>query len=426
MTSVAPASRARVRVALLFAILSPLPTLAASWQFGGHAKYQYTYTDFRDDNIEAQFGDNPAQDQSGELRLKTDGREGAWDFSAHVEVLAVVGDTVETQRALGDIGVAPIYGRLLPNDDRQLWDLTHTITDTGRRIAEDRLDRLSVGYSTARTVTRFGRQAVSWGNGLVFQVLDFVNPFSPVAINKDYKEGQDMLYAQASFTAHSDLQAMIVPRRNPANGELESSQYSYAGKLRHRLGGWDVDVLLARHYGEDIFGLGFTRGLGGAVWRLDASLTNLNEGDAALSLVTNLDYSWTWGGKNVYGYVEYFRSGVGYASKTDYTKPNPELLERIQRGELFTIARDYAGIGLQVELTPLFNLFNNLIVNIDDGSLFYQIRGVYDWQQNLELMVGFNIPAGDRGEEFGGIPTPIPGAYIAPGRTGYAQLAWYF
>lgn len=403
-----------------------LSAKSMAFEVGGYLKYQYTQTNFQSDNVNAVFGDDPATDQSGEARLKLDGREGAWDFSAHYEVLAVVGDTVATQRTLGDVGVAPIYGKLLPTDDRQLWDLTHTLTDTGRRVAEDRLDRLSVGYSTSRAVIRFGRQAVSWGNGLVFQVLDFANPFSPVAVDKDYKNGADMLYGQFGFTRATDVQMMIVPRRNPANGDVEGSQSSYAGKLRSRLGPWDVDVLLARHYDEDIAGLGFARGIGGAVWRFDASLTNLKTGDSAVSLVTNLDYSWTWGGKNVYGFVEYFRSGVGYANADDYTTSNPELVERIQRGELFTIARDYIGLGLQVEFTPLFNLYNNLIVNIDDGSMFYQLRGVYDWGQNVRLMAGVNLPAGERGDEFGGIPTPVPGAYVAPGRTAYAQLAWYF
>ena len=33
-----------------------------------------------------------------------------------------------------------------------------------------------------------GRQAVTWGNGLIFNPMDLFNPFSPVDIERDYKD----------------------------------------------------------------------------------------------------------------------------------------------------------------------------------------------------------------------------------------------
>ena len=65
-------------------------------------------------------------------------------------------------------------------------------------------------------------------------------------------------------------------------------------------------------------------------------------GDATVaSLVTNRTYSWTWGGKNVSGVVEYFHNGFGQAGgcySTRCLEDNPGLLHRIARGELFTRA----------------------------------------------------------------------------------------
>ena len=42
-----------------------------------------------------------------------------------------------------------------------------------------RLDRISIGYTGEKTVLRFGRQAISWGNGLLFTPMDIFNPFDP-------------------------------------------------------------------------------------------------------------------------------------------------------------------------------------------------------------------------------------------------------
>jgi hypothetical protein len=400
---------------------------ADGWQFGGHAKYQYTYTAWRADDLGAVLGDDPANDQALDLRLKAENRAGAWDTAAHYELLAVGGDAPAARRRIAAAGwLASGTTTALPDDRRRLFDLTDEIADRERRAAVHRFDRLSLGHSTGGRAVRFGRQAVSWGNGLVFHPLDFVNPFSPIAIDKEYKTGDDMLYGQWLAGAGGDVQAIWVPRRDPATREVESGESSYAAKWRLKTGGFDLDLLAARHYDEKLAGVGVVKSVGGAVWRLDAAYTGLENDDDAFLLVTNFDYSWTWGGKNVYGYAEYFRNGVGETDRARYVSPGAALSARIARGELFTYARDYAAAGLQIEFTPLFNLHNTLIFNLNDRSLFLQVRGVYDWRQNTQLMAGVSLSSGERGTEYGGVPVPAAGAFLAPGRAAYLRLAYYF
>lgn len=403
------------------------PALADDAKFGGHVKYRYNHTDYRADDVFAVFGDDPARDHALDLRLKAEDRRGPWDFAAHYELLAVQGDTLAARRDIAAAGF-PFTGAVsgLPDDRRRLFDLTHAITDRERQAAVHRLDRFSVGHGSARQTLRFGRQAVSWGNGLVFQPLDFVNPFSPVAIDKEYKTGDDMLYGQWLVGEKDDVQAILLPRRDPDTHDVESNQSTYAVKFRARLAGIDFDLLASRHFSENLAGVGIVKSIGGAVWRLDASFTDLDNGDSAASLVTNLDYSWTWGGKNVYGYLEYFRNGVGETDRANYAVPNPDLSARIARGELFTLARDYAALGLQVEFTPLFNLYTNLIANLNDGSKFLQLRGVYDWQQDVQLMAGVNLPSGSRGAEYGGVPVAGSSFFVSSGRSIYLRGAYYF
>jgi hypothetical protein len=282
---------------------------------------------------------------------------------------------------------------------------------------------------------------VSFGNGLVFHPLDFINPFSPLAIDKDYKTGDDMLYGQWLLSARGprtgvpgsppvtppvgDIQAIWLPRRDPLTHEIESAQSTYAAKLRHRFGAVDLDVLAARHYDERVAGLGVVRSVGGAVWRLDTVYADL-AGGGAWSLVTNVDYSWVWFGKNFYGYAEYFRNGFGESGRAAYPAPNADLAARLARGELFTLARDYLAFGGQLEITPLFNLHASVVRNLNDASRVLQVRGVWDWQQNLQLLGGVNWAGGARGSEFGGVPVTGLPYYVSAGHSVYARLAYYF
>lgn len=414
----------RALAAGLLAALGSLPAWADEPAFGGHIKAQAGTTHYRSDDLASVLGDDPAGDRQLDLRLKTSARSGAWSFHADYELLATAGDSLALRRRLSRLGLLSAgTANGLPDDRRRLFDLTHTLTDQDRRAAVHRLDRLSASHQSEGRTLRFGRQAVSWGNGLIFQVLDFVNPFSPIAIDKEYKTGEDMFYGQWQ-AGQGDGQFMVVPRRDIVTHELEGRESSYAFKWRLKALGGDVDLLAARHYDENLIGAGLVHNLGGAVWRFDVLHINLAAGDAEFSLVTNLDYSWVWGGKNFYGYVEYFRSGVGTTERNTTLTPRTALSVRLARGELFTLGRDYAAVGVRIEQTPLLNWNLNLIRNLNDDSAFWQVRAVYDWRQNLQLMAGVNLPDGDRGTEYGGLATPQ--GFLSSGSSLYARLGYYF
>ena len=419
--------RSRILLSTLLLAAVSAEGQAGGWEYGGHLKYQYTFTDYRNTDVAAVFGEDPASDHSFDGRLKAEWRGRGFDFAAHYEVLALTGDSLKTRRALAAAGLltsGSVSG--LPDDRHRLFDLTDDFVDDSRTIAVQRLDRLSMGYTRGNATLRFGRQAVSWGNGLAFQVLDFVNPFSPIAIDKDYKTGEDMLYGQWQWAGLGDAQLMLLPRRDTLTRDLDHEQASNALKLHTRAGNFDVDVLAARHYDQTLLGFGVVRSVGGAVWRFDASHTDVPGRDDVWSLVTNLDYSWVLFGKNMYGFAEYYRNGFGSARISGYLAADPELAARLARGEVYTVGRDYAVLGVQVELSPLVNAFASLIQNLNDASRILQLRGVYDWRQDTQFMAGLNLPDGERGSEYGGLPTGLPGTWVSPGRSIYVRAAYFF
>jgi hypothetical protein len=224
------------------------------------------------------------------------------------------------------------------------------------------------------------------------------------------------------------LQTVAVVRRNPLTGDVQRDQSSLAVKLHGFLGTKEYDLLAAEHYGDQVLGLGGIAGVGGAIWRGDLTWTQ-TERQSVFSLATSLSYSWSWGGKNISGLVEYYYGGFGQKDglyALDDLVQNPDLLRRIERGELFTLARNYLGLSASIEVNPLLLITPNLFVNLDDPSALAQFVASYNWKQEVQLLAALNIPIGPDGSEYGGIESPVDGLYFSTGPSLFTQLAWYF
>ena len=398
---------------------------ATDWDFGGHAKYQFIYSTYPDNSAFHQVLGGSSLDNTLEVRLKFSAYRNHWDFKADYQFIAVYGDTLELTRHFP--GAALPIGNVI-SDDRRWWNLTHTIENEGKRLVVQRLDRLSIAYTGEHIVWRFGRQAISWGNGMIFTPMDIFNPFDPAAVDKEYKTGDDMLYGQYLFNNGNDLQGVAVVRRDLRTGNVENDQSSLAFKYHGFLGMNEYDLLVAEHFGDRILGLGGIVNIGGAIGRGDLTWTDTGD-DSVFSLATSISYSWAWGGKNISGLLEYYHNGFGQqngAYSVGDLAQNPELLKRISRGEVFTLARNYLALSASIEVSPLFLLIPNFFVNLEDPSTLVQLVAQYDWKQNLQILAAVNIPVGPDGSEYGGIEAPMESLYFSTGPGFFAQLAWYY
>lgn len=390
---------------------------------GGHLKGQGLFDHYPADSLLHDVLGADTADGGADFRLRFAGREGRWELRADYQLLGRWGDTVTTPAAGLGLSAAPA---VLPDDQRRWWDLTDTVSEGDRHRVEQRLDRLSVGYTGDRWVWRLGRQAVSWGNGLIFNPVDVFNPFDPAAVDTEYKVGDDMLYAQYLLDSGSDWQAVRVQRRDAAgqvSGDVSSTALKFHGFGLER----EYDLLLAEHYGEALLAVGGSVNVGEAVLRGDLVGTD-SEGEWVTSAVLNWSWSWVWGGHNVSAVGEYYFNGFGLR-EGDYT---PEALaadtglgRRLARGELFTLGRHYAAASLQVEVTPLLNLTPALFANLGDSSALLQLAARWDLAQNWQLLGAVNLPLGPPGTEYGGIEVPGRGN-LARGAGLFLQLGYYF
>ncbi len=391
---------------------------------GGHAKYLFLLNTFPDDSVFLDYIDTPSIDHFGDLRLKFGWQKDRVKLVTDYQLLAGKGD--------GFILASSLPGNVLvqeriPSDRFRLMDLTHVISQDSDSEVAHRLDRLYVDITSTSAVARIGRQAVSWGNGLIYTPMDFFNPFDPAAVDKEYKTGDDMLYGQYLRQNGDDTQAVWVFRRD-LNGEVTNDVDSIAAKYHGFAGEQEYDLLIAQHFDDNVFGLGGITNVGGAVWRGDITLTD-TQTDNVFSLVTSLSYSWIGWGKNISGIIEYFYNGFGIADG-NYSPAalasNPDLVERIVRGELFTLGRNYVAASAMMEITPLWLLTPNVFINASDGSMLAQLVSSYDFKQDWRILAALGIPLGAAGTEFGGIDSAVPGKTFSTGVSLFAQLAWYF
>jgi hypothetical protein len=402
-------------------------------QWGGHLKTRGAASWYDGQTVYGAVGSSPSYvDGSVEGRLKNQLFFNNWgQFETHYEVILYGGDTREKNHELEQL--FPNFDNILfirepVTDVRRFFDLTAVISEGDDYILYQRLDRLALTLLPKWGLVRIGRQAVTWGNGFLFNPMDLFNPFAPTDVDRDYKLGDDLLAVQLLLPGDSDAQFLLVPRRDPISGEVEKDQSSLTGKLHFIRRGLEFDIMAARHYGDDIIGFGSSGYLGPAAWRMDATYTFLDEkspSDDYLSLIVNMDYSWVWQRKNFYGFVEFFFNGLGEDNYSD-ALTNPDILERLARGELFTLGRTYLSAMIQMEVHPLVNLFLTAINNIADPSGILQPRAVWDIITNLQLNFGGNISFGDNNTEYGGFQIPgTPFISKAPNSV-YLWLTYYF
>ena len=391
---------------------------------GGHVKLRWQGSTYPDDSAYREVFGEQANDEYADLRLKFSGSRERFGFQADYQAIGQWGDSLDLPLDANGLLLLPPS---LPNDDQRWWDLTDTISDNSSQGMVQRLDRLNVSYSGESTVLRFGRQAVSWGNGLIFNPVDFFNPFNPAAVDTEYKLGEDMFYGQYLLGSGSDWQGVVVQRRDE-QGRATSEQRTTALKF-HGFGlEAEYDLLLAENFNEFIAGVGGVTNLGEAVLRGDITLTDARDGWVA-SAVANWSWSWVLAGCNATVALEYYYNGFGLA-EDDYTLEkilaDKDLVERLQRGELYTIGRHQMAGSLLVELAPLVNVTTNLFANLEDGSALAQVVGQWDLAQDWQLLAAATAPLGSKGTEYGGIDTGIDDLTLAVGPSLLVQLAWYF
>jgi hypothetical protein len=373
----------------------------------------------RGDSLASALGAREANDAFGDLRLIWEPSWDRWSLAIH--------GVVEAENGPG-VRIARDVTGLLPTPPSTWFTLSHRFVDRGPTVVAADLDRLSVAYSSPQTVVRVGRQALTWGSGLVFRPMDLFDPFSPSATDTEYKPGVDMVYVQRLFADGSDAQLVVAPRPPRPGAAPTANDSSLALHYQRVLFGHRTTWLLARDHGDWVGALGVNGSLGGATWNLEVVPTGVRREGVRVSGVANISDAVTLMGRNATVFAEYFRNGFGAGDGAiNIAGLPPDLKDRLARGQVFQIRRDYLASGLTLEVNPLFTVAPTLIADLNDGSLFLLAAGTWSLGDNLTLIAGAQAPIGRSRTEYGGLPLTAGGTVLlAPPCRIYLQLRRYF
>lgn len=392
-------------------------------RFGGHLRLEGGITGYDGGSYFEPVGTDTGMDGLANVRLtdKLILSEKIY-FEAHYEAFLKWGDTYDKRLELQK------YFDPSNIDERRLLDLTKTVKETEDYILWNRLDRLFFSIKPSWGDVIIGRQAVTWGNGLIFNPMDLFNPFAPSDTIRDYKMGDDLVSVRFNTELSGECNLLYVPRRDIISGEVDFKKSSVAGNFHFFAGDIEMDVMGALHYNETVLGLGTTGYLGDAAWRTDlvwSTLKETKDESGYFEFVANIDYSWVWLKKNMYGLIEYYHNGLGENNYTDAMQ-DPQVVERIDRGELFALGKNYLSGQVQMELHPLFNVYLSVINNIKDPSGIIQPWAIWSVTQNSTLHFGANIFYGKKGSEYGGFLIPGTNYNTNAAPNAYVLFTYYF
>ncbi|NKB98411.1 MAG: hypothetical protein GKR90_07955 [Pseudomonadales bacterium] len=372
-----------------------------------------------ENDLQRQLQGTPALDHSADLRIMLKQDLGPVRLLVDHSTVALGGDS----SAL-NLGLDSAVDQTVTNDRNRRWNWTWDIEDGDRHQSFHRLDRLALKWQSSQWGVTVGREAVSWGNGIVFQPMDIFSPFSPTVVDRDYKAGDDLILIDRLLGNGQDLQLLHVARRG-MSGNGSDNASSSALKWHGYVGPVEFDVVGARHYDSDIFAAATRFPIGQALVRVDVVAAEDLDGNQVFSGVINGDVTFLVADRNAYAFVEYFHNGWGVSELPDSIVGLPlDLQVRLARGELFNVMKNYVAAGVSYEWHPLINHTATVITNLHDNSALFQTGVSFTPGDNQTMQLGWVEPFGSPGDEFGGLP--LAGRAITTGGASRVYFRWVY
>ena len=245
---------------------------------------------------------------------------------------------------------------------------------------------------------RVGRQRIAWGTGRFWSPLDLLNPFSPIALEREERVGVDAVLIEHKLGALSRVGAVYAPRHD--HGES-----SAALLWHHNAAGIDYSVVGGRFRRERVMGVDVATQITEAGVRGELTYTERDRAPAYWRGVAALDYAFA---NTLTLSAELYYNGAGASDARTYD------FASLFAGRIQNVARRYFGGYAGVEITPL-KWRNYVVVNLSDDSWYFSPTLTYSAKTNVDLMLGAQWFRGRGGSEYGSVRDVY-----------FAGLQWFF
>jgi len=420
-------------LALLAAFVLEASAEDTAWEFSGFYKNLLSLTDVRDNYRELGLIDRDVQiDDIQGVRLQVEYTPASWtDLTLHYELRAVWGDSIRIRRRLESVEEELLSPLLVIQDSRRarFLDIEDELVEESAFTLEHGLDRLYWRLRWGRIDFVLGRQAVSWGSGLVWNPTDLFTGFAPNEIDRDHKLGIDVarLTVAPTFDISIDLVVEPLDREETWNSDCDDS--SAGLRITSHLGEYDFALVGGVVEGDRVAGGDFSGYLGNAGFRgegLYAWVDEENERDYFRGLLS-LDYS-IKALCDPYVALEYLFNGLGEGDEDDYLvrRADESVRRAFERGTAFNIGRDYLAGVLRLIPSTLVQVQGTTLWNLNDGSLLEFATLAWSITDNADLIFGANVGLGSLGTEFGGISEDQATASGEPAGVDFRNPDFYY
>ena len=299
---------------------------------------------------------------------------------------------------LGDYLDTTEFSALLKNREPDIhFDLDSNYMDSSNLYGSHRLYRVYADFTLPEVGLRLGRQRIAWGTALLWNPMDILNPFNPIQLERQERQGIDAVLIDWDYNALSRVSLVYAKQQSGA---------STAARWRSHKKGFDLSWMAGRFRGDTVAGVDFAGQVANIGVRGELTQTDSANEGAFTRAVVGADYTFA---NSLSLNIEMYYNGQGASDPAAYT------FNRLLSGEIQSLARRYQGGYLGYDITPLLRWNNYLIVNLDDDSVFFAPSLLYSLTDNMETSLGVQAFNGDSGTEYGMLQDLF-----------FVQLQWFF
>ncbi len=287
------------------------------------------------------------------------------------------------------------------NTNRQLFDLKWNIINKGNYKVTHYFDRLYFRQDFNWGNFSVGRQRIAWGSGRIWNPTDLFNPVNPANFAKIEKDGADAAAFTYFFGSFTDLDVVYNPQKKIENSNAGFRFRTNVSKFDLAVVGGYFDKRIDA--GWDFAGSVFNAGVRGE------GIVSMNKEDLSdnyTRFILGTDYQIT---PELYALIEYQYNGEGKTNKSNY-----ELLKLVD-GEILNLSRNYLAMSANYVFSFITSASLLVNQNLNDGSGFVVISGLYSISSDLSLTLGAQITYGNNFSEYWYYPHSL-----------YSQVEYYF
>ncbi|MEA9355830.1 hypothetical protein SHI21_06450 [Bacteriovorax sp. PP10] len=302
--------------------------------------------------------------------------------------------------------------------DQELYSSDKDNQKSSRVLLNQNLDRFYVSYSKNAFNLNVGRAPIAFGSSKIINPTDVLTPISYQTLDKEERVGIDTIRVNYSLGALSLLDIGYV-----LGHKLDFSESAVFTRLKTNVWATDVSIMLMDFQENLMTGVDFSRSIGNASAWLESAYVvpkffnqdEKNNFKSYLRTTIGFDYKLT---ESIYSYIEYHYNGAGASDPKRYMFLQSQ--PAYQEGGVYLQGAHYVAPGMTYELSSLWKLTGQFLLNLSDHSIFNNLALEYNVAQDAFIDLGAYVPAGKKSQyiqrsEFGSYPTSI-----------YTSLRFYF